>query len=64
MKRPTPRNPGPRVFIAGLKSCEIVYLPESGQIVSLFAARDPAPRDDGKIRAVSPSLDDEDDLEE
>ncbi len=29
-------DPGPRVFIAGWHHFEIVYLPASGQIVSLF----------------------------
>jgi hypothetical protein len=63
MKRPS-RDPGPRIFIASLKSCEIVYLPESGQIVSLFAARRPQPADDGRIRAVSSSQEEEDGFEE
>jgi len=58
MKRAASRDPGPRVFIAALRSCQIVYLPETGQIVSLFESREGDLRDDA-IRTASPAGEDD-----
>jgi hypothetical protein len=60
MNNRKPVHPGPRVFIAGLKFCEIVYLPETGQIVSRLPALKKPHREDRKIAAVSQSWDEED----
>jgi hypothetical protein len=60
MKERKPVPPvGPRVFIVGLKFCEIVYLPETGQIVSRLPALKRSRGEDRKIATVSQSWDEE-----
>jgi hypothetical protein len=51
MKSPKNSHPGPRVFVIGLSFCEIVYLPETGQIVSRLAGPESV-REDRKIRTA------------
>ncbi len=53
MRRPKDSDPGSRVFIAGLRTFEIVYLPATGEITSWFDATGPFP-EDMEDREVSP----------
>ncbi len=45
MKHSSSHRPEARVFIASLRSFEVVFLPATGQIVSRFDARAAASRD-------------------
>ncbi len=50
MKYPNFIGSGPRVFIAGLRSFEIVFLPLSNQIVSRLEFREAHQRDEAVNR--------------
>ncbi len=59
MKAPKNEPSGPRVFILGFRSCEIVFLPATGEITTRFVPDDGAAADGRKIRAASSPAEDE-----